>query len=71
LRSGNSSSLKQAWKQVVALVHIYPSSKSSNGNLGPNVSISSIAQATWWCLLHIFKESYFGEQLQFLQIFKL
>jgi hypothetical protein len=48
--SGNSSSLTQAWYQIAVIVHFYPSLKSSSGNLGLNVSISSQAQATCWCL---------------------
>ena len=48
--SCNSSSLTQAWNQVAAIVHFYPSLKSSSGNLGPTVLISSQAQATCWCM---------------------
>ena len=43
--SGNSWSLTQAWNRDAAIVHFYPSWKSSSGNLGPNVSI--LSQAEW------------------------
>ena len=48
--SGNSSALTQAWNQVAVIARFYPSLKSSSVNLGTNVSISSQAQATCWCL---------------------
>ena len=55
--SGNRSSLTQTWYQVAVIVHFYPSLKSSSGNWGPNVSISSQAQATCWCLISTHKNN--------------
>jgi hypothetical protein len=56
LSSCNSWSLTQDRYQVTAIVHLYPSFKSCSGNLGPNLSISSQAQATCWCL----KDTYYA-----------